>query len=399
LVKFRLKGGKMITRRVKLKLSKMQKKHIDSAMVASATLYNNLLSLNFELIDAAEKNLSKIDMINRVRDLKLGMNLGSDIIDQICGRVHKCFKFWLWSESIKLNFWLEHGAEYRRPLAGYLQSKGKKLWGKPRFKKAGKGISLHFAVRKTSQMMIRIKGRYTSITLPKLGSVKGFNDLQALVGNIKMVSINKDACSDYWANIVCDGDLNVIEFAPRAIAIGVDLGLKHTMTAANNNEMIKPESDRFLDAQIKNVQQASKTRKRDLPFIHRKIARRRKHSHHVMAKKLCLAARFIHVGHLNTRFLFAGKLARSASDAAHAEFLAILSRKAENAGAKVFLINEAYTTQTCYRCKRMQKMSLAEREYHCPCGYSNCRDVNAALNILEKGEKQRLEFFIQSPGL
>lgn len=389
----------MIARRVKLKLSKMQKKHIDSAMANSATLYNSLLSMNFELIDSAEKNLSKIDMINRVRYLKLGLDLGSDIIDQICGRVHKCFKTWLWSDSIKLNFWLEYGADYRRPLDGFLKSKGKKLWGKPRFKKAGKGISLQIAIRKRDQSFIRVNGRYTSITLPKLGAVKGFNDRQALVGTIKMVSINKDACSDYWASIVCDGDLDIIEFAPRAIAIGVDLGLKHTMTAANDSETIKPESDRFLNAQIKNVQQASKTRKRDLPFIHRKIARRRKHSHHVMAKQLCLAARFIHVGHLNSRFLFAGKLARSASDAAHAQFLAIFSRKAENAGAKMFLINEAYTTQTCYRCKRRQKMSLAEREYHCPCGYQNCRDVNAALNILEKGEKQRLEFFIQSPGL
>lgn len=388
----------MISRRVKLKLSKMQKKHIDSAMVTSTTLYNSLLSMNFELIDQGQKNLSKIDMINRVRHLKLGMGLGSDIIDQICGRVFNCFKSWLWSDSIKLNFWLKYGFDYHQPLDGYLKNKGKRLWGKPRFKKPEKGISLQFLVRK-SQTMVRVKGRYTSITLPKLGSVKGFNDRQTLVGNIKMVSIRKDACNDYWANIICDGDLNVIEFMPRAVAIGVDLGLKHTMTAANDSEVIKPESDRFLNAQIKNIQQASKKRKRDLPFIHRKIARRRKHSHHVMAKQLCLAARFIHVGQLNSRFLFAGKLARSASDAAHSQFLTILSRKAENAGVKVIFINEAYTSQTCYRCKAKQKMPLEIREYQCACGYQNCRDVNAALNILEKGERQRLEFFIQSPVL
>jgi len=133
-------------------------------------------------------------------------------------------------------------------------------------------------------------------------------------------------------------------------------------------------------------------RKTDQRRIHRKIARRRKHSHHVMAKTLCKAANNIYVGNLNIRFLFAGRLARSASDAAHSQFLSILSYKAENAGKIVKIVNEAYTSQTCYNCNARRKISLSEREFFCPhCNYSNNRDVNSALNILSVGERQRLE--------
>ena len=142
---------------------------------------------------------------------------------------------------------------------------------------------------------------------------------------------------------------------------------------------------------MKAIQKASRKKRRDLPFIHRKIARRRKHSHHVQAKRLLEAAETVYVGNLNSRFLFSGRLARSASDAAHSQFLSILSYKAENAGKTVMLVNEAYTTQTCYKCNARQKMELSERVYQCPCGYCNDRDVNAALNILSLGEKLRLE--------
>lgn len=142
---------------------------------------------------------------------------------------------------------------------------------------------------------------------------------------------------------------------------------------------------------MKAIQKASRERRRDLPFIHRKIARRRKHSHHVQAKQLLEAAETVVVGNLNSKFLFSGRLARSASDAAHSQFLSILSYKAANAGKTVKIVNEAYTSQTCYQCGGRQRMDLSEREYNCSCGYSNNRDVNAALNILRLGERQRPE--------
>ncbi|WP_416828220.1 RNA-guided endonuclease InsQ/TnpB family protein [Ectobacillus polymachus] len=54
--------------------------------------------------------------------------------------------------------------------------------------------------------------------------------------------------------------------------------------------------------------------------------------------------------------------------------------KAEAKGIQVVLRNEAFTTQTCPVCKRLQKPK--GRHYQCICGYNEHRDVHSAGNIL-----------------
>lgn len=380
----------LIARKVKLKLNKKQVKGIRELSLASAKLYNVLLKINFELLDSGSPIPSAFDLIKLCAAKKIAPGIGTDVTMEICKRVFRNLKRWQESQRIKLKFWLHHGQNYRKPLKAYLAKARKKIWGLPRFKPTGRGISIEFPLRKTQQRQIRVFGKYTSISVPLVGTVKGFNDRQDLIGLVKKVSINIDTCGDFWATLVCNGQLPDPKIESRSTGIGVDLGLKHTVTAANEAETIQPERERFLEKQMKAIKHASNRARRNLPFIHRKIARRRKHSHHVMGKRLLEAASTVYVGNLNSQFLFSGKLARSASDAAHSQFLSILSYKAANAGKTMKIVNEAYTTQTCYSCKRRQKMELSEREYFCPCGYSNNRDVNAALNILFVGERQRL---------
>lgn len=378
----------MLARKIKLKINKTKQEEIINLSLDCGNIYNILLQYIFDRIDSGNKILSHFDLINYCRNNQIGNEVGSDVIGEICKRLSITINNWQESQRIKLRFWLEYGEGYKKPLQNFLKKQGKKLWGKPRFKK--KGISIQFHVRKTDQKRVKVFGSQTSINIPLIGKIKGRNDRQEIIGNVKLVSINIDNCKDFWATIICDGEAIKKEITSRNEGIGVDLGLKHTVTAANDFEIIQPERDRFLDKQMESIKNASREKRRDLPFIHRKIARRRKHSHHVMAKELLKAANNIYVGNLNSRFLFGGKLARSASDAAHSQFLSILSYKAENAGKIVTIVNEAYTSMTCYKCGKRQKMELWERQYDCPCGYSNNRDVNAALNILSVGERQRL---------
>lgn len=389
----------MLARKVKLKLNAKQRRELFDVSQRSADLYNNLLRRNFDLLDAAQRPMTAFDMINLCKDLKLAPNMGTDIVGEICKRVDKVFKNYQESEKIKYYFSLMCSGDYKKQLKAHLAKKGKKLWGRPRFKNPRKGISIQFPLRKTDQKRVKVFGKTTSIGIPLIGIVKGFNDRQELVGLVKVVTVSQDCCGTWWATIICDGEAPKQEIVSRNADIGVDLGLKHTITAANDLEVIQPERERFLDKQINAIRNASRNNKRDLPFIHRKIARRRKHSHHVQAKRLLEAAETVYVGNLNSKFLFAGRLARSASDAAHSQFLSILSYKAANAGKVVMIVNEDYTSQTCYACGKRQKMELSEREYFCSCGYSNDRDVNAALNILLVGERQRLEAQLQSPRL
>lgn len=375
----------MLARKVKLKLNKKQINELKELCQKSADLYNVLLLRNFDLLNSGSRIMSAFDMINLCKTQKLATGIGTDVLQEITKRVDRVFKRWQESQQIKLKFWLQHGESYNKPLKAYLAKTGKKLWGKPRFKT--KGISIQFPIRKTDQKRVKVFGNQTSVKVPLIGTVKGRNDRQEIIGSVKHVTVGKDSCNTWWATIVCDGEDVKQEIVSRSNDIGVDLGLKHTITAANETDIIQPERERFLDKQIEAVRKASRHNKQDLPFIHRKIARRRKHSHHVQAKKLLEAADTVVIGNLNSKFLFASKLARSSSDAAHSQFLSILSYKASNAGKEIKIVNEAYTSMTCYRCKRRQRMELSEREYHCPCGYSNNRDVNAALNILSIGRE------------
>ena len=65
-----------------------------------------------------------------------------------------------------------------------------------------------------------------------------------------------------------------------------------------------------------------------------------------------------------------------------------LTYKAESAGGKVVEVNPKNTTQMCSNCGSLprEKLGLGQRTYHCySCGQSMDRDVNAALNILQRG--------------
>lgn len=69
-----------------------------------------------------------------------------------------------------------------------------------------------------------------------------------------------------------------------------------------------------------------------------------------------------------------------------------LEYKAALSGIKFTLANEAYTSQTCPKCKTLHKAS--GRTYKCPnCGYTAHRDINGAWNILNKQYKYDIPQF------
>jgi IS605 OrfB family transposase len=71
-----------------------------------------------------------------------------------------------------------------------------------------------------------------------------------------------------------------------------------------------------------------------------------------------------------------------------------LSRKlkelSESEGFKVYLVNPAFTSQTCYRCGLVYKGNRVDEEFHClRCDYTNHSDINAALNMLERVPQEK----------
>ncbi len=70
------------------------------------------------------------------------------------------------------------------------------------------------------------------------------------------------------------------------------------------------------------------------------------------------------------------------ADAGWRQFLTYLAYKCEYMG-KILMKAPKYfaSTQRCNKCGQLKKMDLKERVYHCDCGYSCDRDLNAAKNL------------------
>ena len=67
----------------------------------------------------------------------------------------------------------------------------------------------------------------------------------------------------------------------------------------------------------------------------------------------------------------------------HGRLRQYITNKAEAAGMKIELVDEAYTTQECPKCHERYKPR--GRKYHCPvCGFGSHRDVVGSANILSR---------------
>ncbi len=78
-------------------------------------------------------------------------------------------------------------------------------------------------------------------------------------------------------------------------------------------------------------------------------------------------------------------LNRSILDAGLAQFIQILTDKAESAGRLVLSVDPRNTSQMCSSCGTLVKKSLKQRRHRCGCGLDLHRDHNAALNVLHRG--------------
>jgi len=82
-----------------------------------------------------------------------------------------------------------------------------------------------------------------------------------------------------------------------------------------------------------------------------------------------------------------GGLNKSILDAGWATFVEMCSVKAAWAGRTLLKVDPRYTSQVCSGCGQVRKKELSERWHSCDCGTELDRDVNAAINILERDRK------------
>ncbi|PPS41210.1 RNA-guided endonuclease TnpB family protein [Chroococcidiopsis sp. TS-821] len=279
------------------------------------------------------------------------------------------------------------------------------------------------------------KNRYRSLTYPQIdiSDIKNNRIHLSKIGWIKLVLHRpipdgfkaKTAIvtkkSDGWyvtitlvAESVPTSSVEIIPTDDNSIAL--DLGLEK-FAALDTGEFVDiPQHFRHSEEKLAKLQRKVTARKkgsrarkllnRRVGRLHQRIARARKQFHFETAKQILQKAPVVFVEDLavknmskrckpkqdeQSNYVANGQsrksgLNKSIADAGWAQFIEILSFKAESAGGKVVKVNPKNTSQVCSNCLNIVPKTLKERWHDCNrCNLSIDRDTNSAILIKKVG--------------
>jgi putative transposase len=235
-------------------------------------------------------------------------------------------------------------------------------------------------------------------TRSKIGLVKAVIH-HPLEGKPKTCTVSKSPTGKWYVTFSCGWTPTSLPSEPSVV--GIDLGLS-TFATLSTGEKIEPpkffrKEEKALakgQRRLSKVEKGTRVRearRKVVARVHERIGWRRDNFIHQESRKIVNRFGSIFVEDLSVnRMVHNHCLAKSIMDAAWTGFVDLTSIKAEWAGRKFVKVNPAYTTQDCHKCGHRQKMALDARVYHCPCcGLVECRDVNAAKNILRLGQQSQ----------
>ncbi len=253
--------------------------------------------------------------------------------------------------------------------------------------------------------------------LSKIGSIN-VKLHRKLEGKIKTVTIKREV--DQWF-VAFSCEVEESEKLPVSYEdVGIDLGVTH-LAILSNGEMIEhPRYYRKARHTLETRQQALSRKKRGshrrekarkvVGKAHRKVARQRRDFLHKESRKLVnryqvMVFEEIKTGNLTRKpkpkqdeatgqYLpngasAKGGLNKSILDAGWGSFVNMCSVKAAWAGRTLIKVDPTYTSQVCSGCGQVRKKDLSQRWHSCDCGAELDRDVNAAINILERGRRSQ----------
>lgn len=292
-------------------------------------------------------------------------------------------------------------------------SNGKRS-GKPRFKVKNRYRSFTYT-QISSDDITRNR-----INLSKIGNCKLILHRPIPDGfKVKTAVISKK--SDGWYVTISLEDCTVpetrIDVVPTTEnSVALDLGLEKFAALSTGSFIDIPQYFRRSEEKLASLQQKVSERKkgsrarkllnRKVGKLHQKIARQRKQFHFETALKILDKARVVFVESLKVKnmsrrckpkqdetgkFLPNGQSAKSGlnksiTDAGWANFINILSFKAEKAGQKVIKVDPYGTSQHCSSCLSKVPKDLSERWHSCPsCLLEIDRDINSAILIKKLG--------------
>jgi len=264
------------------------------------------------------------------------------------------------------------------------RKKAGKRTGFPRFKSVDRMKSFTYP-----QFGFELTDR---LELSDVGSI-AIKKHREMKGKIKTLTIKRSPSEKWFAVFATETDAE----AParrEGLKVGIDLGIEHFGYLSDGKIIENPrhlkraeeklkEAQRQLSGKLKGSKNRRKARLR-VAIAHEKLANKRRDFLHKISRQLIDSYSLIAMEDLNVNGMAHGFLAKHVLDCSWAEFTSMLRYKAEEAGCDVVLVDPACTSQECSSCGQIRKKTLAERWHDCPCGASMHRDLNAAINVLNR---------------
>jgi len=345
--------------------NKAQRKQLEFTLERCRMLYNRLLEERILAYRLERQSLSYYDQANTFSERKAHIpalkQVHSQVLQDVARRLDKAFQ-----------------AFFRRVKSGETP-------GFPRFKPPQRYDSFTYP-----QGGYAIRGN--KLQLSKIGALK-IKLHRPIAGQVKTCTIVRKN-GHYYACFSCEC---VTQPLPASSAqVGVDLGLLHLAATSEGETFAAPKHLCRNEKRLKQLQRAvsrkqrgSRRRKKAvgrLARLHERIANQRKESAHQISRQLVDRNGLIAFEQLNTQGMLKNHhLAKSIADAGWAQLVQYTTYKAERAGRVVVQVNPHHTSQICSHCGQIVKKTLAIRTHRCEnCGYTADRDVNAAINILQR---------------
>ena len=257
------------------------------------------------------------------------------------------------------------------------------------------------------------------IQLPKLGRIRfaGSDRVREIFARssetrIGAIKISMDSCGRYYASLQI-GSVEPFHtpMTKTGSAVGIDVNIENFCTISDNEVVENPKyrravQDKLTKAQRKLSRREARAKssgkalrdcknyqkqRRKVAYLHQKSAAQNDAFQHVLSKTIIESQDIVAVEDLKVKNLMKNHhLAKAIADCSWASFVQKLSYKAKFYGKTVVKVSPRNTSQTCHICGYVltgnESLTLNDREWTCPfCGAHHLRDLNAAINIKNRG--------------
>ena len=236
------------------------------------------------------------------------------------------------------------------------------------------------------------------INFPKLKGVRVKKHVE-VEGKAGALTIKRDRVGDYWVSILYQVADHMPPVKNVEKIVGIDLGLKEFAVTSDCEIIKNPRHLAKSEKKLKKEQRSHSRKKKGsnnrekqrikLAKVYRKITRQRTEFIRTTANSIAKQNDAVFVEDLNAKGMMRNhKLAKAIADVSWGRFLSELEWQCKKHQSHSHRVDRFFaSSKTCSSCGwKNDHLTLANRTFSCSrCDTEIDRDLNAALNIINKG--------------